>query len=419
MSLPLRRAVFDLNSECLFGHAGSAPREGATHAGWQNGLRAVDGFHSHARISALCESLWRQLQSQHIFLLGPIALYGFCAIDRPRRFARNRNLSARLGPATVSRGGARPRLAQHARRRQRNARLSDLRRPGASSDCHGALLVRRRKLRGGVAADRLRPRLHHHRSVPGAFSLGTLSRPKCGRQDAYAARSAGQHSCLHGGESRENPRDSHPRRTSPRTRLHLSDGPRLLGFCPPLRARSGAGFLRHPRAQGFCLSSPRLASRRQDDWPPLRSDHSPEKLLSGPVLSSTLAAHSLSRRRNRQDPHLSHQPFFLPALIIVQLYKCRWQVELFFKWIKQHLRIKKFYGLSPNAVKTQIWIAISVYVLLAIVRKHLKLELNLYPMSQILSLSLFEKTPLLQVFSQINPLDEPETPCNQLNLFDL
>jgi len=92
---------------------------------------------------------------------------------------------------------------------------------------------------------------------------------------------------------------------------------------------------------------------------------------------------------------------------------------LFFKWIKQHLRIKRFYGLSPNAVKTQIWIAISVYVVLAIVRKRLRLELNLYPMSQILSLSLFEKTPLLQAFSQINPSDERETSCNQLNLFDL
>jgi hypothetical protein len=110
---------------------------------------------------------------------------------------------------------------------------------------------------------------------------------------------------------------------------------------------------------------------------------------------------------------------FLPALIIAQLYKCRWQVELFFKWIKQHLRIKKFYGLSPNAVKTQIWIAISVYVLLAIVRKRLRLEIKLFPMAQILSLSLFEKSPLLQAFSQLNSLDEPETSCNQLNLFDL
>jgi hypothetical protein len=111
--------------------------------------------------------------------------------------------------------------------------------------------------------------------------------------------------------------------------------------------------------------------------------------------------------------------FFLSALIITQLYKCRWQVELFFKWIKQHLRIKKFYGLSPNAVKTQIWIAISIYVLLAIVRKQLGIELDLYPMSQILSLTLFEKMPLLQAFSQINCQNELDLFSNQLDLFDL
>ena len=111
--------------------------------------------------------------------------------------------------------------------------------------------------------------------------------------------------------------------------------------------------------------------------------------------------------------------FFLSALIITQLYKCRWQVELFFKWIKQHLRIKKFYGLSPNAVKTQIWIAISIYVLLAIVRKQAGIELDLYPMSQILSLTLFEKMPLLQAFSQINCRNELELFSNQLDLFDL
>src|SRR5208282_2900543 len=110
MDLSLKRAVIDLNSECLYGHAGSAPLEGATQAGRQNDLRAVDGFHSLARVSALCKSLWRQLQSQHLFLLGPISLYGFCATDRPRQFARNRNLSARLGPETLSVGRPRSRL---------------------------------------------------------------------------------------------------------------------------------------------------------------------------------------------------------------------------------------------------------------------------------------------------------------------
>lgn len=108
----------------------------------------------------------------------------------------------------------------------------------------------------------------------------------------------------------------------------------------------------------------------------------------------------------------------LPALTIAQLYKCRWQVELFFKWVKQHLHIKAFYGLTPNAVKTQIWIAISVYVLLANVRKRLGLELSLYTMTQILSLTLFEKTPLLQAFSHVNGSDEMASACNQLNLFN-
>jgi uncharacterized protein DUF4372/DDE family transposase len=111
--------------------------------------------------------------------------------------------------------------------------------------------------------------------------------------------------------------------------------------------------------------------------------------------------------------------FLLPTLTVTQLYKCRWQIELFFKWIKQHLRIKKFYGLSPNAVKTQIWIAISIYVLLAIIRKRLRLELSLYSMTQILNVTLFQKMPLLQAFSQIDRSTESAASCNQLDLFNL
>ena len=88
--------------------------------------------------------------------------------------------------------------------------------------------------------------------------------------------------------------------------------------------------------------------------------------------------------------------FASPALTIVRLYKLRWQIELFFKWIKQHLRIKAFYGTSPNAVKTQIWIALSTYLLIAIIRKRLYLELPLYTILQVLSVSLFEKTPILR-----------------------
>jgi hypothetical protein len=110
--------------------------------------------------------------------------------------------------------------------------------------------------------------------------------------------------------------------------------------------------------------------------------------------------------------------FELPALTIAHLYRCRWQVELFFKWIKQHLRIKKFYGLSANAVKTQIWIAISVYVLVAIMKKRLCIEVELYTILQILSVSLFENMPILQLFSNEDCENEHGDSRNQLMLFD-
>lgn len=110
--------------------------------------------------------------------------------------------------------------------------------------------------------------------------------------------------------------------------------------------------------------------------------------------------------------------FALPALTITQLYRCRWQVELFFKWIKQHLRIKSFFGTSENAVKTQIWIAVSVYVLVAIVKKRLNLSVSLYEILQILSLTLFERIPIDQLLTKIVTHEIQPTSENQLFLFE-
>ena len=107
----------------------------------------------------------------------------------------------------------------------------------------------------------------------------------------------------------------------------------------------------------------------------------------------------------------------LPALTIAKLYKCRWQVELFFKWIKQNLRIKRFFGTSENAVKTQIWIAICIYLLVAIIKKKLKIEESLYTILQVLSVSLFEKMPILQAFQSIDSDESISVDGIQLNLF--
>jgi hypothetical protein len=131
------------------------------------------------------------------------------------------------------------------------------------------------------------------------------------------------------------------------------------------------------------------------------------------------------RRVRSRDPEtgkritLLTNNFRLSAWEVAELYRCRWQVELFFKWIKQHLRIKAFYGTSDNAVKTQIWIAISTYVLVAILKKHLKTELSLYTMLQILSVSLFQKVELSQAFSRAKSQMPEESTCNQLQFFDL
>jgi hypothetical protein len=129
------------------------------------------------------------------------------------------------------------------------------------------------------------------------------------------------------------------------------------------------------------------------------------------------------RRIRYHDPHTDKNLVFLtnhtvlPALTVCALYKSRWQVELFFRWIKQHLRIKRFYGNSPNAVRTQIWTAIAVYVLVAIVKKKLKLDASLHTLLQILSLTVFEKLPLQQALGEI-PVSSPFVEnANQLNLF--
>ena len=143
--------------------------------------------------------------------------------------------------------------------------------------------------------------------------------------------------------------------------------------------------------------------------------------LDGYYTSRDYPAHL--RRVRFRDPETGKTLVFLtnqtvlPALTICGLYKSRWQVELFFKWIKQHLRIKQFYGTSENAVKTQIWIAVSVYVLAAIVRKRLKLDVSLYTLMQVFSVTVFEKTSIESIIFQTVDSSEPVMENNQLNLF--
>jgi hypothetical protein len=187
---------------------------------------------------------------------------------------------------------------------------------------------------------------------------------------------------------------------------------RLYGF-----VLAGAFFVTRYKA-GVQLN--RLESRPVDKSTGVRSDH----IVWLSLPQSVAHYPDRLRRVTYRDPKEGKvlvfltNNFDLPALIIAQLYKCRWQVELFFKWIKQNLRIKHFFGTTDNAVKTQVWIAICVYVLVAIVRRELQLELSLSQILQVLSLNVFEQIPLAELVTQTQSQNNPSNSHNQLMLWD-
>ncbi len=199
----------------------------------------------------------------------------------------------------------------------------------------------------------------------------------------------------------------------------LRNGSGLHRLPAPLPVHPRQRLLRDPRQTN--LDCTRRARREVDRTTGLRSD---QTIALAGSKSSRLYPDPLRKIAFYDTDHQRRLVFLtnnfqLPALTIARLYKCRWQIELFFKWIKQHLRIKAFYGTSDNAVKTQVWIAISVYVLVAIVKKELGIDRSLYEILQILSLTLFEKTPLFTALSEhFAPNSETYFP-NQPTLFDL
>ena len=225
---------------------------------------------------------------------------------------------------------------------------------------------------------------------------------------------------FHPHQRRQAARCQRARHPADRGRCLLRDGSRLRGLRAAVRAASGRRLLRHSRQAKHGRPARVLVADRQR--------------TTGVICDQTRRCSTAStrprpipehlRRIRFKDPESGKTLVFLtnnttlPALTIAALYKSRWQVELFFKWIKQHLRIKRFFGTSENAVKTQIWIAVSTYVLIAIVKKELHLDASLYTLLQILSVSVFEKTEISCALQPDRSQREVADPANQLILFD-
>ena len=190
-----------------------------------------------------------------------------------------------------------------------------------------------------------------------------------------------------------------------------------VDFCASVHDASGRRLLRHPRQEGHGRTTRVLGAYGPRQRRDLRSEHRLQWLLRGQELPAAFATHPLQGSGSGKTLVFLTNNTSLPALTIAALYKSRWQVELFFKWIKQHLRIKRFLGTSENAVKTQVWCAIATYVLIAIVKKELQLDASLYTCLQILSVSVFEKTAVSCALQPDRSQAKLRPTSNQLNLF--
>ena len=251
-------------------------------------------------------------------------------------------------------------------------------------------------------------RLVHHRPVPVRVPLGGQTKRLS--------------NCIPSGLARNIP-----------TFIHLSEGKLGATCCCPSRAPATSWAARFPTPVCPQIAAAFFVIRAKSNTRYRRRYSRPVDKATGPLCDQTIVLTGVRsathypqplRRIKYRDPQ-THKTFdfltnhfALPAHTITELYRYRWQVELFFKWIKQHLRIKAFFGTSENAVKTQIWTAVSVYVLVALIKKRLQLTTELYTILQVLSLTLFEKIPLYQLLIQSDYKTDHRDILNQLNLFD-
>src|SRR6266513_1729008 len=389
------------------------------HELWPNRIFTVDQLPSRSPVSSLCRPLRRGPPTAGVLLLGSVSDHALRSVDLPRKPSRYRGVPSLPAGKTLPPGLPRSRVSLDAGRCQRESRLAHLRRFRPSA--HRALRDRC-MLTIPMGVD-LEQSLYALDSTTIDLCLSLFPWARFRKHKAAVK----MHTLL----------DLHGNIP---TFIRVTEGKlHDVNILDELLPEIGAfyvmdrGYIDFERLFIFTLCSAffvvrtkenvllqRRYSRPVDKTTGLRSDHT---VILTAIDSAKAYPDPLRRvtyfdaEKEKRLKFLTNN-FALPALTIAQIYKCRWQVELFFKWIKQHLRIKAFYGTSENAVKTQIWIAVSVYVLVAIVRKRLGLEASLYQILQILSLTLFEKVPISQA---LEASDSPESLVidpNQLILFD-
>src|SRR5713226_7850204 len=307
------RVVIDLNSEPVKAMLPRVLRKELLDECWPIDLFTTDGLSSSSRVSPMRCALQRRLQAQDLFVLGPISLHGVRPANVPRKFARHRSLSASQPNQALSHGHPGSSLAQHTGQRQLGPGLAHLRRLRSLADQPSTGALSRRRIQSGVAADCLRARFHYHRPLPLVVSLGLLSQTKGGRETAYLARPAGQHSHGNHHYSRPNSRGQYSRSAQFRSRCFLSNGSGLSRLSPPASPPFGFGLFRHTRPQTIRLSAPLLGAGRQNHAHHVRSDRKPYQSSSPRWLPGQTTAHSLFRSQTGKATTLSDQQRYFAA----------------------------------------------------------------------------------------------------------
>lgn len=395
---------------------GNVPKE-MIHVLWQIDIFSSHGLHAHAHVSPLRRSFSGRPQCQKLHLSRPVSLYGLCSTDVSGKSPRYRSMSSCTATEAVSHGNSRHSSKVKSRRCKRTAGLAYICQSCPCINHHGANPLQKRPIRDRSATDCVCTGCHYYRPVSDDVPMGCFPPEQSSHQIAYTSGSAGQHPYIHLYFRRHRARRQHSRHAPHRTGSLLCNGQRVSGVCQTLCHITISRFLCNPRKSQYQMSKNLFSSSRSVNRPPVRSDNHAYRILFVKRLSKQIETHQILRCRNRQNFVFLTNNFSLPALTIAQLYRCRWQVELFFKWIKQNLRIKNFYGTSENAVKTQIWIAVSIYVIVAILKKQLNIPASLYTILQILSVSVFERIPLSQLLTEVSLAEGITDSQNQLNLF--
>lgn len=394
---------FDLKHVVYYGHnLKKVIPKGVTNVYWKNNFFSTYELLANVRISKMCQPLSRQLQSKIFFMFRSISLYGFCSTYFSRKLARYRDLPSFREEQALSYGDPKPRLTKYSIQRQRKKKLEDLWRLCSTAYEYSQRFICWRRIFPKIKRNSLRLRCYHNKIMSFSFPWAYFQKGHAGIK---------LHTLL-------NLRSNIPS-FARITRTQISDHNILdeLTLEPGAFYIMDRGYIDFSRLYMLHLSLVYFVIRNRCDIKWRRLYSRPVDKLTGLRCDQTIVFTGRYSEKdypekirricffdleNKSYLDFLTNNFRLSALTIAQLYKCRWQVELFFKWIKQHLRIKKFYGISENAIKTQIWIAISVYVLVAIVKKHLKLKLNLYTILQVLSVTAFEKVPLVELFTDSN-----------------